>query len=85
MFRISTNGSFASLYSFHGSDGQNPVAGLAYGIDTNFYGTDPARQGRTTMALSFVLVRRARRLRCIQFGGFAADSKFPQSWAGCGH
>ena len=40
VFRISTNGTLTSLYSFTGSnDGANPYAGLVQGSDGNFYGT----------------------------------------------
>jgi uncharacterized repeat protein (TIGR03803 family) len=39
VFKITTNGTFTSLYSFSGSDGANPAAGLVPGADGNFYGT----------------------------------------------
>ena len=40
VFKISTNGTFTTLYSFTGSsDGANPQARLVQGSDGNFYGT----------------------------------------------
>jgi uncharacterized repeat protein (TIGR03803 family) len=40
VFRISTNGTLTTLYSFTGhSDGGNPNVGLVQGADGNFYGT----------------------------------------------
>jgi uncharacterized repeat protein (TIGR03803 family) len=39
VFKLTTNGTFISLYSFSGSDGANPVAPLAQGADGNLYGT----------------------------------------------
>jgi uncharacterized repeat protein (TIGR03803 family) len=40
VFKISTNGTFTSLYSFTGAhDGANPYAGLVQGSDGSFYGT----------------------------------------------
>jgi uncharacterized repeat protein (TIGR03803 family) len=42
VFRITTNGTLTSLYSFSGGDGANPAAGLARGADGNFYGTTSA-------------------------------------------
>jgi uncharacterized repeat protein (TIGR03803 family) len=39
LFRISPSGDFTNLYSFHGGDGNEPMAGLVQGIDGNFYGT----------------------------------------------
>ena len=40
VFKISTNGTLTSLYSFTGgNDGATPVAGLVQGNDGNFYGT----------------------------------------------
>jgi uncharacterized repeat protein (TIGR03803 family) len=40
IFKISTNGTFTSLYSFTGgSDGGTPMAALVQGRDGNFYGT----------------------------------------------
>lgn len=39
VFKITTSGSFSNLYAFTGGmDGANPGAGLAAGIDGNFYG-----------------------------------------------
>jgi len=40
VFKVSSNGTLTTLYSFIGSDdGENPQAGLALGSDGNFYGT----------------------------------------------
>ena len=40
IFKLTTNGTFTSLYSFTGTnDGANPYAGLVQGSDGNFYGT----------------------------------------------
>ena len=40
IFKLTTNGTFTSLYSFTGTnDGGNPYAGLVQGADGNFYGT----------------------------------------------
>jgi uncharacterized repeat protein (TIGR03803 family) len=40
IFKLTTNGTFTSLYSFTGTnDGGNPYAGLVQGPDGNFYGT----------------------------------------------
>lgn len=40
IFKLTTNGTFTSLYSFTGAnDGANPYAGLVQGADGNFYGT----------------------------------------------
>jgi uncharacterized repeat protein (TIGR03803 family) len=40
VFRVTTNGLFATLYSFTGTtDGGTPLAGLLPGVDGNFYGT----------------------------------------------
>jgi uncharacterized repeat protein (TIGR03803 family) len=39
VFRISTNGAFTSLFSFHGTNGAHPKAGLLQGKDGAFYGT----------------------------------------------
>jgi len=40
VFQLNTNGSLTILHSFgNGSDGANPIARLAEGIDGNFYGT----------------------------------------------
>ncbi len=38
-FKIATDGTFATLHNFGGSDGSNPVAALTVGPDGNFYGT----------------------------------------------
>ena len=40
IFKLTTNGTFSSLYSFtFTNDGANPYAGLVQGADGNFYGT----------------------------------------------
>jgi uncharacterized repeat protein (TIGR03803 family) len=39
VFKISTNGVLANLYSFSGYDGDDPEASLVQGSDGNFYGT----------------------------------------------
>ncbi len=39
VFKITPRGTLTSLYSFAGSDGANPHAGLVQGSDGNFYGT----------------------------------------------
>jgi len=40
IFKLTTNGTFTSLYSFTGTnDGANPYAGLVQGADGSFYGT----------------------------------------------
>ena len=42
VFKISTNGTLTSLYSFTGGvDGSQPVAGLVQGSDGHFYGATP--------------------------------------------
>ncbi len=39
VYKITTNGTLTSLYSFSGNDGQNPAAPLIQGTDGNFYST----------------------------------------------
>ncbi|HEX4263317.1 MAG TPA: choice-of-anchor tandem repeat GloVer-containing protein [Verrucomicrobiae bacterium] len=39
VFRISTNGVFAPVFSFNGTNGTGPIAGLAQGRDGALYGT----------------------------------------------
>ncbi|HZM01395.1 MAG TPA: choice-of-anchor tandem repeat GloVer-containing protein [Candidatus Saccharimonadales bacterium] len=39
VFKITSNGTFALLYAFSGTDGGHPNAGLAQGSDGNLYGT----------------------------------------------
>ena len=39
VFKITTNGVFTLLFSFNGTNGSGPAAGLAQGNDGNFYGT----------------------------------------------
>ena len=39
IFRISPSGNFATVYTFNGNDGRQPVTGLTLGSDGNFYGT----------------------------------------------
>jgi uncharacterized repeat protein (TIGR03803 family) len=39
VFKITPLGALTTLYTFHGRDGQGPIAGLVQGTDGNFYGT----------------------------------------------
>src|SRR5262249_55416245 len=40
IFKLTTNGTYTTLYSFTGgSDGRNPIGRLVQGNDGNFYGT----------------------------------------------
>ena len=39
VFKITPAGDLTTLYSFQGTDGEAPLAGLAQGTDGNFYGT----------------------------------------------
>jgi uncharacterized repeat protein (TIGR03803 family) len=39
VFKITPLGALTSIYTFHGKDGQGPIAGLVQGSDGNFYGT----------------------------------------------
>jgi uncharacterized repeat protein (TIGR03803 family) len=38
-FKITTTGTFTSLHSFDGTDGDEPIGGLIQAIDGNYYGT----------------------------------------------
>ena len=49
VFKISTNGTLTSLYSFGGDDGSYPRAGLVQGSDGYFYGTTPYGGGAGTV------------------------------------
>jgi uncharacterized repeat protein (TIGR03803 family) len=39
IFKITSSGTLTTLYSFNGTDGAFPTAGLVQGVDGNFYGT----------------------------------------------
>ncbi len=39
VFKVTSTGAFTSLFSFSGTNGAHPLAGLIQGIDGNFYGT----------------------------------------------
>jgi uncharacterized repeat protein (TIGR03803 family) len=42
VFRMNTNGTLSTLIYFNGTNGSQPMAGLARGLDGNFYGTTSA-------------------------------------------
>src|SRR5260370_36337456 len=46
VFKVTTNGAFATLVAFTGANGQDPGAGLGLGSDGNFYGTSSHGRGR---------------------------------------
>ncbi len=45
LFRMTTNGTLITLYSFSGNDGASPLAELTLGNDGNFYGTTSRNTG----------------------------------------
>jgi uncharacterized repeat protein (TIGR03803 family) len=53
VFQISTNGEFASLFSFTTANGANPVAGLVEGTDGKFYGTTYSGSGVNSNGTAF--------------------------------
>jgi uncharacterized repeat protein (TIGR03803 family) len=53
VFRISTNGTFTSLFSFAITNGANPEAGLVEGMDGKFYGTTYGGSGVNSNGTAF--------------------------------
>jgi uncharacterized repeat protein (TIGR03803 family) len=78
VFKMSTNGALASLYSFAGgNDGANPGAGLAEGSDGNFYGTT-TRGGTNKAGTVFKISADGVLTNLYSFSG-GNDGAFPQA------
>ncbi len=72
VFRITPAGTLATLYSFGGPDGDYPLAGLAQGSDSNFYGTtsgDRPFGGTNTFGTAFRLTSGGALTTLIVFNG----------------
>ena len=79
LFRISPSASFTNLWSFTGgSDGANPVAGLAQGTDGYFYGT--TARGATSNAGSVFRISPSGTLTTLYSFSGGSDGTAP--WAG---
>jgi uncharacterized repeat protein (TIGR03803 family) len=87
VFRISTNGTYLSLYSFAGrpNDGQNPEAGLVQGVDSNFYGTTyfggtSSSCGDTGCGMAFRISPSGTNYAVLySFGSFPSDGQDPDA------
>jgi uncharacterized repeat protein (TIGR03803 family) len=76
VFRISTNGSLTNLYSFNGSDGAKPLAGLVEGSDGYFYGTTFAGGGFYNAGSVFKISTNGNLTNVYSFTG-QTDGAFP--------
>ena len=78
IFKIASDGTFTSLHSFSGPDGQWPYSTLMVGSDGNYYGTtyEGGEFGRGTI---FMMSPKGVVTTLHSFGGTQDDGAFPES------
>ena len=82
VFRISSSGSYTSLYSFAGylnGDGGDPQPGLVQGTDGNFYGTTSSGGTNSDSGIIFRISSSGTYTILHSFVGSANDGAYPEA------
>ena len=76
VFKITTGGTFTTLYNFAGSDGSTPAAGLVQATDGNFYGATQTG-GTNNLGTVFKITSGGTLTTLYSFGSVAGDGTNP--------